>query len=141
MPLLLLFAAILEGAWREEPSKEPGNFGDPFGLNMYTEDMRSKEINNGRMAMISMLGIFAAEVATGKDAIEQFGPSAVAGRASRRNSSSSFAGATAQGPRSVQSRVSGERCPAGAPVQPGGAGGCHGAFWLPRPRGLHQGGQ
>ena len=60
MPLLLLFAAILEGAWREEPSKEPGNFGDPFGLNMYTEDMRSKEINNGRMAMISMLGIFAA---------------------------------------------------------------------------------
>jgi len=46
---------------------------DPFGLNMYTPEMRSKELSNGRMAMISMLGIFAAELATGKDAIEQFG--------------------------------------------------------------------
>merc|ERR1712050_788731 len=73
VPLLLLFAAVLEGAWREEPSQEPGNFGDPFGLNMYTDEMRSKELSNGRMAMLSVLGIFAAEVATGKDAIEQFG--------------------------------------------------------------------
>jgi len=71
----VLFAAsgVLELAWRENPRKEPGNFGDPFGLKMYDEEMRSKEINNGRMAMITVLGIFAAEVATGKDAVSQFG--------------------------------------------------------------------
>ena len=70
---LFVLSAFLELAWREDPSKEPGNFGDPFGINMYNEEMREKEISNGRMAMISVLGIFAAEIATGKDAIEQFG--------------------------------------------------------------------
>eukprot|EP00972_Heterocapsa_arctica_P090237 13311855-Heterocapsa_arctica.AAC.1 len=70
---LFVLSAVLELAWREDASKEPGNFGDPFGLNMYNEEMRMKEINNGRMAMISVLGIFAAEIATGKDAIQQFG--------------------------------------------------------------------
>merc|ERR1719487_426807 len=58
--------------WKEQPGKEAGNFGDPAGLNQYTEDMRMKEINNGRMAMISVLGIFGAELATGKDALTQF---------------------------------------------------------------------
>merc|ERR1712060_564657 len=66
-------SGLLELAWRETPEKDPGNFGDPLGLKMYTPEMRIKELNNGRMAMISMLGIFAAELATGKDAIEQFG--------------------------------------------------------------------
>merc|ERR1712232_2917 len=46
--------------------------GDPAGLNQYTEDMRLKEINNGRMAMISILGICGAELAAGKDALAQF---------------------------------------------------------------------
>merc|ERR1719401_2227205 len=103
LPLLLLTAAVLEGAWREDASREPGNFGDPVGLNMYTEDMRSKELNNGRMAMISMLGIFAAEVATGKDAVEQFGLFAVRGGAGKglsssnsKSSAASFAGFTAK---------------------------------------------
>jgi len=40
---------------------------------MYTEDMRNKEINNGRMAMFASLGIIAANIVTGKDAIQQFG--------------------------------------------------------------------
>lgn len=71
--VLFVASGICELAWRENPSKQPGNFGDPLGFNMYTEDMRNKEINNGRMAMISVLGIFAAEVASGKDAIQQFG--------------------------------------------------------------------
>mmetsp|Transcript_123732 Transcript_123732/g.344390 ORF Transcript_123732/g.344390 Transcript_123732/m.344390 type:complete len:240 (-) Transcript_123732:246-965(-) len=70
---ILVLSAFLELAWREQPSKEPGNFGDPFGVNMYNEEYRNKEINNGRMAMISVLGIFGAELATGKDAIQQFG--------------------------------------------------------------------
>merc|ERR1711870_90238 len=51
-PWLLIAAAALEGTWTEKASKE---------------------LNNGRMAMISVLGIFAAEVATGKDAMEQLG--------------------------------------------------------------------
>ena len=71
-----LFAAAgaLElGAWTEDPSREPGNFGDPAGLNQYTEDMRNRELNNGRMAMFAALGIIAANIVTGKDAIEQFG--------------------------------------------------------------------
>merc|ERR1712108_130265 len=49
--------------------REPGNYGDPFGVRMYDDEMRNKEINNGRFAMICVLGIFAAELATGKDAI------------------------------------------------------------------------
>ncbi|CAJ1406692.1 unnamed protein product [Effrenium voratum] len=69
---IFLLCALLELAWREEPGsdREPGNYGDPFGVNMYNDEMRMKELNNGRMAMISVLGIFAAEMATGKDAIQ-----------------------------------------------------------------------
>ena len=57
---------VLELAWREDPAgeREPGNYGDPFGVQMYNDEMRMKELNNGRMAMISVLGIFAAELAT-----------------------------------------------------------------------------
>ena len=33
---------------------------------MYNDEMRMKELNNGRMAMISVLGIFAAEMATAR---------------------------------------------------------------------------
>jgi hypothetical protein len=97
---VVLFAAsgILELAWKDEKSREPGNFGDPFGVNMYTEDMRNKEISNGRMAMVSVLGIFMAEVATGKDAIEQFGLAALrpveAAAGQQRSASFAFAGSS-----------------------------------------------
>merc|ERR1719162_2536703 len=47
---LFLVAGALElGVWTESSDKEPGNFGDPAGLGQYSEDMRNKEINNGRM--------------------------------------------------------------------------------------------
>merc|ERR1719277_1340653 len=106
LPLLLLVAAGLEGAWREDASREPGNFGDPMGLQMYSEEMRSKELNNGRMAMISVLGIFAAEMMTGKDAIEQLGLSAVSDRAGQYSSSrSSFVGSASVGPRAARGSV------------------------------------
>lgn len=28
---------------KEDPWKEPGNFGDPLGLNMYDRDMRNRD--------------------------------------------------------------------------------------------------
>jgi len=72
--VLFAVAGLLETTvWTESDDKEPGNFGDPVGLNMYNEDMRNKEINNGRMAMFASLGIIAANLVTGKDAIQQFG--------------------------------------------------------------------
>jgi len=67
--------------WKDDVNKEPGNFGDPAGwagtgirnLGSYSDDMRNKELNNGRMAMFSILGIILAELATGKDGMQQFG--------------------------------------------------------------------
>jgi len=71
---LFAIAGALElGVWTESANKEPGNFGDPLGLNQYNPEMRAREINNGRFAMFAALGIIAAELATGKDAIQQFG--------------------------------------------------------------------
>lgn len=52
----------------------PGDYGDPAGLNMYTDEMRNKELNNGRMAMVTTLGIIIAELYTGYDAVNQLNP-------------------------------------------------------------------
>jgi len=72
--LLFLVSGGLELAvWTQDPKKEPGNFGDPLGLGMYDEEMRAKELNNGRFAMFAALGIVAADLLTGKDAIQQLG--------------------------------------------------------------------
>jgi len=70
---LLFVTAFCEFLFKDSVDREPGNFGDPFGIGMYDNEMRTKEINNGRMAMISIAGIFTAELCTGKDAIEQLG--------------------------------------------------------------------
>ena len=80
---ILVFAGVIETQLFKDKSfggpgfadygAEPGNFGDPLGVNMYNDEMRLKEINNGRFAMICVFGILAAEIATGKDAIQQFG--------------------------------------------------------------------
>merc|ERR1712187_830243 len=59
--LFLLSGALELAVWTQDPSKEAGDFGDPLGLGMYDEDMRNKEINNGRFAMFAALGIIAAE--------------------------------------------------------------------------------
>jgi len=71
--LFLVSGALELGVWVEDPSKEPGNFGDPAGLGMYDDEMRCREINNGRFAMFAALGIISAELLTGKDAAQQFG--------------------------------------------------------------------
>lgn len=71
---LFALAGVLELAvWTQDPAKEAGDFGDPVGLGMYDEEMRAKEINNGRFAMFAALGIISADLLTGKDAIQQFG--------------------------------------------------------------------
>merc|ERR1719433_2382390 len=71
--LFLVSGALELALWTEDSSKEPGNFGDPAGLGQYTEEMRQRELNNGRFAMFAALGIISAELLTGKDAVEQFG--------------------------------------------------------------------
>lgn len=77
----VLFAAcgVMElYVWKQDDKKEPGNFGDPakwsqtgLGGGSYSVEMRDRELVNGRFAMLSIMGIFAAEYATGKDAIQQ----------------------------------------------------------------------
>merc|ERR1712241_1081921 len=80
--LLLPVVGLLEVVyWRDDLSKEPGNFGDPAGwagtglggAGSYSDDMRNKELNNGRMAMFSIIGILIAELVAGKDGMHQFG--------------------------------------------------------------------
>ena len=72
--VLALLAGVLEfTVWREEPSKEPGDFGDPLRLGQYDEAMRNRELNNGRFAMVAMVAIIGTELATGKDAVQQLG--------------------------------------------------------------------
>ncbi|CAK9091892.1 unnamed protein product [Durusdinium trenchii] len=71
--LFALSGALELGLWTESDDKEPSNFGDPVGFNQYTQEMRERELNNGRFAMFAAIGIIAAELYTGKDAVEQFG--------------------------------------------------------------------
>jgi hypothetical protein len=71
--LFAISGALELGVWTESNAKEPGNFGDPAGLGQYTEDMRNKELNNGRAGMFAALGIVAADLLTGKDGVEQLG--------------------------------------------------------------------
>merc|ERR1719284_1642695 len=81
---LFLLSGVMELAvWTQDEKKEPGNSGDPVGLGMYTEDMRTKELNNGRMAMFAALGIVAADLLTGKDGVQQLGLGAVREHSSR----------------------------------------------------------
>merc|ERR1719161_3171254 len=71
---LIIFLGWVELVpWKQDPKKEIGDFGDPLGLNMYDDDMRNKELNNGRFAMFAAMGIIMAEVATGKTAMQQIG--------------------------------------------------------------------
>lgn len=72
--LLFAMAGVAElSQWKQDPTKEVGDFGNPLGIPMYNLEMRNKELNNGRFAMICVVGIVAAELATGKDAIQQLG--------------------------------------------------------------------
>eukprot|EP00441_Pelagodinium_beii_P005662 CAMPEP_0197703096 /NCGR_PEP_ID=MMETSP1338-20131121/125266_1 /TAXON_ID=43686 ORGANISM="Pelagodinium beii, Strain RCC1491" /NCGR_SAMPLE_ID=MMETSP1338 /ASSEMBLY_ACC=CAM_ASM_000754 /LENGTH=256 /DNA_ID=CAMNT_0043286989 /DNA_START=68 /DNA_END=839 /DNA_ORIENTATION=- len=57
--------------WKDDESKDPGDFGDPFKFTESINVDRNYELNNGRMAMFAVLGQVVAELVTGKDAVQQ----------------------------------------------------------------------
>lgn len=74
------FAALVFGAglhelvlWKDDATRDAGDFGDPFNFSKQIKVDRDYELNNGRMAMFAVLGEIVAELATGKDAVQQFG--------------------------------------------------------------------
>ena len=67
---ILLFASALEVLAPQKEDKVPGNVQpdtEAFAVPGDVE-IRTKEINNGRLAMVSMLGIFVGEYLTGGQA-------------------------------------------------------------------------
>ena len=61
---LAIIAALEAAVFVQDPSKEPGNFGNPVPwFDDYSDEMRAREINNGRIAMFSAVGIIAASSA------------------------------------------------------------------------------
>lgn len=72
----LIAIALAAGAvelfvWKQDPNKEPGNFGDPAGLGQYNKEWRHRELNNGRFGMIAIVAISVAELSSGKDGFDQ----------------------------------------------------------------------
>jgi len=77
---IVVVSGVLElFVWKDDPSKLPGDFGNPFQLGLGKgpwggdDGMKNRELNNGRAAMFATLGIIVAELATGKDAHQQLG--------------------------------------------------------------------
>merc|ERR1712139_571608 len=61
----------LKDGWVMREDHEPGNLGfDPLGLKpsdpKALQEMRTKELNNGRLAMIAAAGMIAQELVTGE---------------------------------------------------------------------------
>lgn len=71
--LFLVSGALELTVWSQDEKKAPGDFGNPLGLGPLDDDMRNRELNNGRFAMFAAIGILAADLLTGKDAVQQFG--------------------------------------------------------------------
>jgi len=77
--LVLVSGALELTIWKDDPAKgveSIGDFGNPLQLGVgeplgESEDMKNRELNNGRAAMFATLGIIVAELATGKNALEQ----------------------------------------------------------------------
>jgi len=72
LAIVVIFTLELS-AWAQMDDREPGDFGDPFGVGMYDTEMRNRELNNGRFAMFAIVGIVVAQLYTGKDAAQQLG--------------------------------------------------------------------
>ena len=55
---LFAVSGILElGAWTESDNKEPGNFGDPLGLNQYNQEMREARQQNSPLQVQVLLHV------------------------------------------------------------------------------------
>jgi hypothetical protein len=85
--IVVLLAAFFEvDFWKQDPSKAPGNFGDPLGVGAgypesgYSTEMRNKELNHGRLAMSGVgteLLIEYLTKMTPEQQVEQLVPGAV----------------------------------------------------------------
>merc|ERR1711879_812893 len=70
---LAIIGGLEAAVFVQDPNKEPGNFGNPLPWwSDYSDEMRARELNNGRIAMFAAIGQIAAGLYTGKDAMEQF---------------------------------------------------------------------
>merc|ERR1740121_368090 len=77
--LELVSGALELTIWKDDPLRgvdSIGDFGDPLQLGIggplgESQDMKNRELNNGRAAMFVTLGIIVAKLATGKNAFEQ----------------------------------------------------------------------
>merc|ERR1712217_321927 len=71
---LALIGVLEATVFVQDETKEPGNFGNPLPwYSDYSDEMRARELNNGRIAMFAAIGQIAAGLYTGKDALQQFG--------------------------------------------------------------------
>jgi len=74
LAILAIIGGLEAAVFVQDPSKEPGNFGNPLPwFDDYSDEMRARELNNGRIAMFSAIGIISASLFTGQSAVEQFG--------------------------------------------------------------------
>lgn len=72
--VLALIGVLETVVFVQDEKKEPGNFGNPLPwFEDYSDEMRAREIANGRVAMFAAIGQIAAGLYTGKDALQQFG--------------------------------------------------------------------
>jgi len=72
--VLALIGVLETVVFVQDEKKEPGNFGNPLPwFDDYSDEMRAREIANGRVAMFAAIGQIAAGLYTGKDALQQFG--------------------------------------------------------------------
>jgi hypothetical protein len=76
--ILFLIAGFYELVlWQESDDRAPGDFGDPAGWSQsfpnlkFNDEVRNRELNNGRFAMFAVIGILVAEQQTGLDAVQQ----------------------------------------------------------------------
>lgn len=71
LAVMALAAGLELTVAKQDPDNYPGDFGDPAGIGQDYPEWKDREINNCRMAMLSIVGMVVAELATGKDGVEQ----------------------------------------------------------------------
>ena len=73
--LIFIFCGQFErNQFRQEPTREIGDFGDPLKLGQYTPQTRLGELVNGRLAMLSCAIIASTEFYSGIPAAQAWFP-------------------------------------------------------------------